>query len=600
MPNRSDTNRERRRTPRPPRRGGRGGRRGAGRWLGLQDKLLISMTLLVCVTLLAAGLAFTWYGGQQVRLLKRQEGGHVAAAAAVAAAHVLDVPQDGPRADQLDALARRLLLAPDITAVSFYDDHGRPLSAWRNGEDGEAIRFVTDVLSAGEVALEDERNPAAVASPALDVLLPIITDVNDAGDLRPRGFVGVRVNNASAMAYVHQASRVIAGGGLAVLAVILPLVFLMVHRAFAPIRRLDVAARQVAAGRFETVDVVRGDALGNLAEAFNYMVIRLAEQRGRVDEAQARLLEANLNLERKVDRRTYEIESASRQLANEIAEKEDFLRAVSHDLNAPLRNIDGLVAMLLRKHEKDLPPEVLGRLDRIKKNVKHETDLINELLELSRIKTRRDEMEPVNLEELIWDLRGLFEADLRQRGIDLVIESRLPTLLAERGRIRQIFQNLIDNAVKYMGDGGVARIAIGARVGRSETEFWVSDTGIGVPPEDVDKVFFVFRRGSNQGAIAGKGVGLASVKSIVENYHGKIWVESGRATGGRGSTFRFTINGRFVRADGNLFAGEPTRFAGDRADLGEAGAVGEAPPSSDSLKRAGDPDDLQLDHDLAA
>ena len=531
------------RTPPSPRR------RQAGRWIGLQDKLLVSMTLLVCGTLLAGGAAFAWYGGRQVRQIKRQEGGHVAAAAAVAAAHAMTLgePDELPR--RLGDLARQLLRAPGITAVTFYDEHGRPLVAWRNADDGSAAPFVADPLPSTAVTMDRDLRVGEARSP--DVLLPIIPRLGDAGELAPSGFVGLRVTDAPAMAYVRRTAQIVAGGGLAVLAAVLPVVFLLVHRAFGPIRRLGVAAGRVAEGRFETVDIDRGDALGVLADAFNHMVVRLAEQRGRVDEAQARLLEANLNLERKVEKRTGEIESASRRLASEIAEKEDFLRAVSHDLNAPLRNIDGMVTMLLRKHENDLPEEVLRRLDRIKKNVQHETDLINELLDLSRIKTRREEPEPTNLEELIWDLRGLFESDLRERQIDLVIESKLPVLVAEKARVRQVFQNLIDNAIKYMGDGPTRQIAVGARVGPAETELWVRDTGRGIPAGDVEKIFFVFRRGSNPGDAPGKGVGLASVKSIVENYHGKIWVESRE---GSGSTFRFTINGRFVKPEAPLFA----------------------------------------------
>src|SRR5688500_17838819 len=96
-----------------------------------------------------------------------------------------------------------------------------------------------------------------------------------------------------------------------------------------------------------------------------------------------------------------------------------------------------------------------------------------------------------------------------------------------------------------MGDGPVRRIQVGCTVQHTETEFYVRDSGIGIDPEDISKVFFVFRRGKNTAAcnVPGKGVGLASVKSIIETYNGTIWVESQL---GVGSTFRFTINGKFV------------------------------------------------------
>jgi signal transduction histidine kinase len=117
--------------------------------------------------------------------------------------------------------------------------------------------------------------------------------------------------------------------------------------------------------------------------------------------------------------------------------------------------------------------------------------------------------------------------------------------MAERARIRQVFQNLIDNAIKYMGDRPVREIHVGAVSGADETTFYVRDTGIGIEPEDIDKVFHIFRRGRSAAVqkVAGKGVGLSSVKSIIEMYNGSIWVESKY---GEGSTFFFTINGKFV------------------------------------------------------
>src|SRR6185436_2368830 len=103
----------------------------------------------------------------------------------------------------------------------------------------------------------------------------------------------------------------------------------------------------------------------------------------------------------------------------------------------------------------------------------------------------------------------------------------------------------IDNAIKYMGDGPAKRIHVGCTVRVTEAEFYVRDTGIGIDAEDISKVFFVFRRGKNTAArnVPGKGVGLASVKSIIETYNGSIWVESEL---GKGSIFRFTINGKYM------------------------------------------------------
>jgi signal transduction histidine kinase len=201
--------------------------------------------------------------------------------------------------------------------------------------------------------------------------------------------------------------------------------------------------------------------------------------------------------------------------------------------------------MLLMKHKATLDEDIVHRLERIRKNVEVETDLIAELLELSRIKTRRQKSEPVEIEPLVRELAGLLEEDLHAKNISLVIDTPLPAIQGERLRLRQVFQNLIDNAIKYMGEKPPREIHIGCVLKPHEVEFYVRDTGIGIDPEDLDKIFFIFRRGKNTQSqnIAGKGVGLASVKSIIETYNGTIRAESAP---GQGSTFRFTIAKEFV------------------------------------------------------
>ena len=168
---------------------------------------------------------------------------------------------------------------------------------------------------------------------------------------------------------------------------------------------------------------------------------------------------------------------------------------------------------------------------------------------------------------MLAEIAGVLEEDLRSKQIAFVIDTPLPVIDAERARMRQVFQNLIDNAIKYMGDGLQREIRIGCVRRDDAVEFYVKDTGMGIEPDDLSKVFVVFRRGKNTQAqnVPGKGVGLASVKSIIETYNGTIWAES---QVGSGTTFRFTISGRHV----SPIEGQPNPGPGGNDAAAEVGA----------------------------
>jgi signal transduction histidine kinase len=478
---------------------------------------------------------------------------------------------------ELNRIGQDLLKSRNILFVAFTDLQNQPVAlASRDPE------FKLDAREGGVGGGSDTQSlmqvrpmRSATFGDYIEVVAPILhvapgsarrEDMSPTPLLAPNsgtkllGFVTVGVSKTREEAELLRINLLVVGIGCTIAIVSLPMAYGLVHRVFFPIRQLVDATNKITAGDLDaSVAIDRPDVIGMLARSFNEMVIRVRRSQEALEDANDRLAEANRDLEEKVQHRTTQLETANKRLSSEIAEKEDFLRAVSHDLNAPLRNISGMASMLLMKNRDKFDEEVIHRLERIQKNVQVETDLISELLELSRIKTRRLKMEPIDIGAMVNELAGMFENDLRTRNITLVIDSALPVLHCERTRMRQVFQNLIDNAIKYMGEGRHRRIHVGCMVWKAEAEFYVSDTGMGIDPEDLDKVFFVFRRGKNCGAnTAGKGVGLASVKSIVETYNGRIWVESHL---GIGTTFRFTINGKYVpqcaTAAANSAAAEP-------------------------------------------
>jgi signal transduction histidine kinase len=431
---------------------------------------------------------------------------------------------------QLQQLCNELLKSGTVLFAAYYDSTGKSIASAGRAGSSPSLQ-PSDIESLTRI----EPGHASVGD-FFRVTTPMLA--SKSGD----GLAGYASVAVLAGAEQLQLERVIifsAGIGCVMLLISLPIAYGLVWRIFKPIRRLEQATYDIAAGNTNiNLNIDRPDAIGVLARAFLEMAATIGWQR-------QELQDANAELEAKVEQRTSQLQAANRRLSNEIAEKEDFLRAVSHDLNAPLRNISGMAAMVLMKHGKDLDQDVVHRLERIQKNVETETGLISELLELSRIKTRRQKMEMVELDALVRELEGMFENDLRSRQIALKIDTPLPVIHGERVRLRQVFQNLIDNAIKYMGEGPTREIHIGCTLRPTEAEFYVADTGMGIDPEDLDKVFYVFRRGKNAAGagIAGKGVGLACVKSIIETYSGSISVQS---RSGQGSTFTFTINGQYV------------------------------------------------------
>jgi signal transduction histidine kinase len=505
---------------------------------GLETKILTAMMLVLTSAVAAANWVWTSQSSASVADLMGEQARQIAYTLSLAAKPSLE----SGNLDTLRVVGSDLLKTRNILFVVFYDPQGQTIEIVHRDADSTSIP--TGVQHPDVESLSQVRSGIweGIGS-YLQVSAPVLGGDLDAGEGAERstllGYVSVGISPAQAQVQIRRNQLFAGFVGCTMVLVGLPLTFLLVHRIFTPIRKLVIATEQIAAGDLEArVATDRQDAIGDLARAFNQMVNTVRRQ-------QYDLQRANEELEHKVAHRTAQLETANKRLSTEIAEKEDFLRAVSHDLNAPLRNIAGMAAMLLMKYSSQFDEDVIHRLERIQKNVEAETDLISELLELSRIKTRRQKMEMVEIGPLVRELEAIFENDIKTNKISLIIDNDLPILKVERTRVRQIFQNLIDNAIKYMGEGPTREIHVGCSIRVTEAEFYVRDTGLGIDAEDLTRVFFVFRRGKSSQTrnIAGKGVGLASVKSIVETYSGSIWVES---KPNEGSTFRFTINGQYV------------------------------------------------------
>ncbi|MEE8523743.1 MAG: two-component regulator propeller domain-containing protein [Thermoanaerobaculia bacterium] len=224
------------------------------------------------------------------------------------------------------------------------------------------------------------------------------------------------------------------------------------------------------------------------------------------------------------------------------AELESFTYTVSHDLKSPLVTITGFLGFLRRDAEAGKTDRIVRDLERIQSAARKLEQLLNDLLELSRIGRMVNPSPEIRLGELASEAVGMVAGRIAERGAEIVIASDLPAVSGDRVRLLQVFQNLIDNAVKYMGDQVSPQVEVGARWDETDADgrgpvLYVRDNGLGIALEYQDEIFGLFRQ--LDADAEGTGVGLALVKRIVELHRGRIWIESEGK--GQGSTFCFTL-----------------------------------------------------------
>jgi PAS domain S-box-containing protein len=226
--------------------------------------------------------------------------------------------------------------------------------------------------------------------------------------------------------------------------------------------------------------------------------------------------------------------------------KSEFVATVSHELRTPMTPIKGYVEFLLMGGAGDLNEQQTQFLDIIKSNIDRLSTLVNDLLDVSRIEAGKVALsfQPIDIEEVIQEVSQSIlkqsEDDERSVTFDKRIPEDIPSVYGDIDRVRQILNNLVDNAYKYASENSKITINVSKNDGDAQVD--ITDEGIGIFPDEHERIFERFYRGENHlvMATAGTGLGLAIVKELVEMHNGRIWVTSSGVPG-EGSTFSFTL-----------------------------------------------------------
>ncbi len=288
-----------------------------------------------------------------------------------------------------------------------------------------------------------------------------------------------------------------------------------------PIKRLVKGTKIIAGGDLNCqVEVFSSDEIGLLTGSFNEMTKKLKKSQNNLTQ------------------RRNKLEEKTRELELKNKEMEIFIYSVSHDLKAPLVVVDGFAANLHTNCKNRLGKKNIYYLERIRANIDQMESLIEDLLELSRVGRVKGNLEFVNIVKIINLSREMFSTALKKKEIRFYLKGPFPLVWGDCNGIKQVFDNLIGNAVKFIGDKKYPEIEIGYyNDDENYWTFYVKDTGIGISSGYHEKIFEAFHRLKDI-ETEGTGVGLSIVKKIIDNYGGKIWVESEE---GKGTIFYFTL-----------------------------------------------------------
>jgi PAS domain S-box-containing protein len=230
---------------------------------------------------------------------------------------------------------------------------------------------------------------------------------------------------------------------------------------------------------------------------------------------------------------------AEEALTRSNEDLQQFAYVASHDLQEPLRNVASCLQLLEQKYKNKLDAQADQYIYYAVDSAVRMKALIQDLLTYSRIATKGKSPESINCERILDQTVKNLRSLVSETGAVITHDS-LPTVLADDTQLLQVFQNLIQNAIKFRKDEP-PKIHVSAVKNKNEWIFSVKDNGIGIESRHLDRIFVIFQRLNKRSQYAGTGMGLAIVKKVVERHHGRVWVESER---GVGSTFYFTLPGK--------------------------------------------------------
>lgn len=251
------------------------------------------------------------------------------------------------------------------------------------------------------------------------------------------------------------------------------------------------------------IDLQADDEVQQLTAAFNALI--------------GQLRQSFETLEERVASRTAELQVANREL-------EAFAYTVSHDLRAPLRHIDGYMELLKQRMNRTLDERSQHYMITISDAANHMGQLIDNLLDFSRMGRFELSKAPVNLGVLVREVIQEYEPATESRAIHWRIAD-LPTVKGDRAMLRLVLVNLLSNALKFTRERALADIEIGCQMGKKETIIFIRDNGVGFDMAYADKLFGVFQRLHHSDEFEGTGIGLASVRRIVNRHGGRVWAE---------------------------------------------------------------------------
>jgi len=259
----------------------------------------------------------------------------------------------------------------------------------------------------------------------------------------------------------------------------------------------------------------------------------------------------NLNLESKIRERTHlleeqkeELEKVNKQLVKKTTELENvnkesrsFAHVVSHDLREPLRTIASYLQLIEERYKNKLDNDADIFIDFAVDGAKRMNMLIDDMLTYSRIENSNGAFSDVDLNEIVSVVKNNLHGTIQESEAKIILNRELPTVFADYSQMIQLFQNIIDNSIKYR-DGRIPEIRITTEKHRGFWQIAIADNGIGIAKEYYDRIFVIFQRLHTRDQYTGTGIGLAICKRIVDKHGGEIWVSSVEE---QGSTFYFTL-----------------------------------------------------------